>query len=269
MRRAVLPLLLCCVAGLAHAQGTHRGHGRDGRTLQTVAFVDAWEDGDTGPERDGLLDVLTRTEVVSEPKRRVTASLLLFGPWGQHLYAADEERVSADALETTSLRTSWRAVDLDGDGRKELLFLERSVRTKVLVDDQGVEAAEPGPFFADAGVGARYLAREGGALVEHALDADASTPAMKALLQLELGGATNAWLHLLAAESDFSKQQYEQARYRYAVVREWAERQLLPREVQALSPALPLPSASPDDPAVLWMAATRRIGALPRWYQRR
>ena len=50
---------------------------------------------------------------------------------------------------------------------------------------------------------------------------------------------------------------------------EWAERQLLPREVQALSPALPLPSASPDDPAVLWLAATRRIGALPRWYQRR
>ena len=262
-------LLLLLLAPLASAQLVHRGVGKEGRVTETVSFIDAWEDGGGGPDADGTQDVLTRRDVASQGSSASSVHLLLFGPWGHHLYSYDEERIGQAVPDTTHLRTTRRAVDLDGDGRKEIVLVERTITSRIALDENGVPLSEPGPFFADATVALKYLGRESGALMEHDLEPEAASPAMKELLQLELGGPVNAWLQLAAADVDFVKERYEQARYRYGVVREWAESQLTSREIAELSPQMAIPGATPDDPPALWLAATRRIGALPRWYQRR
>jgi hypothetical protein len=267
MNRIALLLLLCAPA--AQAQLVHRGVGREGRVTEQVSFVDAWEDGGGGPDADGTQDVLARREVTGDRGATASVHLLLFGPWGHHLYAYDEDRIRPGVPDSSHLRTTRRAIDLDGDGKKEIVLLERSITTRIALDDTGRPEDEPGPFFADGSVAIRWLGREEGALVEHDLEAEASSDAMKELLQAELGGPLNAWLQLAAADVDFLKERYEQARYRYGVVREWAESQLTAKEIRELSPRLPMTGATPDDPASLWLAATRRIGALPRWYQRR
>lgn len=269
IRPLVTAALLLAAARPATAQAIHRATSPAGRVTETVTFTDAWEDGGSGPHADGILDVLTKLEVTDEPARRESSHLLLFGPWGSYLYAWNDELAVPGNPDTTSERTAMRAVDLDGDGPKELLFIERRLTTRLAMDETGMPLEQPGPFFQDAAVSLRYLTRENGSLVEHDLEAEAASPAMKELLQRELGGALNAWLQLAAADTDFVKERYEMARYRYGVVREWAESQLTGAEIAKLGPDLALVAASPDDPPVLWLAATRRIGALPRWYQKR
>lgn len=268
--RALAGGLALCLASTANGQLVHRGVAPAGRVTQTITLVDSWEDGGgSGPFADGTLDVLTRLEVVNEPARRHASHLLLFGPWGQHLYAWEDDVSAPGIPDSRHARTTLRPIDLDEDGAKELLFIERSLTTRLVLDELGVEGTDSGPFFLEASVTLRYLDREAGALVENPLDADATTAPVKELLQAELGGALNAWCQLAAAEADFARERFELARYRYGVVREWAEAQLTPREIAALRPDMPLPGATVDDPAVLWLAATRRIGALPAWYRRR
>jgi hypothetical protein len=267
--RAALAALL--LATPLAAQVTHRGVGAQGRVTQTVSYVDAWEEAGAGPLRDGTQDVLCVRELENAGTLDRTVQLVLYGAWGHHLYAYQEELVTPGLPDSLHLRTLRRALDLDGDGVKEIVLLERSVLSRLPADDAAACLAddEPGPCFSDAKVAIRYLSRKDGSLVEHDLEAEASSAAMKELLQAELGGAVNAWIQLAAADVDFVRERYEQARYRYGVVREWAESQLTGRDILALSPALAIPAATPDDPPVLWLAATRRIGALPRWYQKR
>lgn len=271
--RAGFPLLvaaLACLAIPARAQLQHRGASPEGRVTQSVAFEDAWEDGGAGLGRDGTMDVVARREVAgSDGSLAHETHLLLFGTWGHHLYSYDEERVRRGMPDSTHLLALRRALDLDGDGHKELVIIERTLATRVALDDLGLPEDEPGPFFADATVSIRYLTRRDGALVEHELEPEAASAETKELLQAEWGPAVNAWLQLATADVDFLRERYEQARYRYGLVREWAESQFTAQELRELSPAIPLAGARPDDPRVLWLAATRRIGALPRWYQRR
>ncbi len=261
--------LLAASSQPARTQAIHRGTGTLGTVTQTVAFVDAWEDGGSRSDRQGTRDVLIRLETASSAGTRTAVQLVLYGPWGQHMYAFDEDRVTPGMPDGTQLRTTLRAMDLDDDGQRELVLIERTLTTRLALDDSGVPEPNAGPFFADATVKLRFLSRKDGALIENQLDPDPESHAMKELLQLELGGPINAWIQLAAADADFVRERFEQARYRHGIVREWAERQMTGREILDLSPKLPLLTARVDDAAVLWLAATRRIGALPRWYQRR
>ena len=79
---------------------------------------------------------------------------------------------------------------------------------------------------------------------------------------------TDAALQLCAADWLFKQQQFEKAKYRYQVAREWVERELPGREVSNLSPTMPLLNVDPDEPAITWIQAVRRIGSLPPWFQK-
>jgi hypothetical protein len=265
-RSGLVVALLSCAA--ARAQIVQQGIGREGLVTETVSLVDAWDDGPIGPDADGLKDVMTRVERRKTDTEETSVHLLLFGPWGQHGYGFTETAILPAPAISTGKRTAWRAIDLDGDGAKEIVLIERFVETRRATDAQGEPIQDDGPFFSDHRVAVRYLAREAGALVEHDLDMDPAAGPTKVLLAMELGGALDALLNLAAADAEFAKQGYAAAAYRYGVVREWAEAQLLPKEIEQLSPAMALPRPDPDLPEMLWLAATRRIGSLPRWYQK-
>jgi hypothetical protein len=244
--------------------------GAIGPTTEVVTLVDPWEGGGGDAARGGRKDVMTRVEERSrEGWSDVTVHLQLFGPWGAHLYTYAEDATETKAPATVRRRTSARAVDLDGDGSREIVLIERTGALRTALDATGSPADEPGPFYDGLSVKVRYLTRAGGSLAENELAPDPDDPAFAALLSLELGGAVDAALQLAAADALFGAQQFEKAHYRYQVAREWAERSLSGREVAQLDPKMPLVSADPDDPVMTWMAAIQRIGSLPLWYQKR
>ena len=268
IRPAALALLALAVAApRAHAQLVHRGADGFTKVTQTLDFLDTWGRGGT-VATGAARDVVTRIETVTGSSRRAEVQLLLLGPWGAHLYSFEEESdVTQMPLRSAHVAT-WRAMDLDGDGEKELVFINRTATGRYRVDEQGQLTSDPGPYFEDCVVAVRWLERKDGALLQHDLDGNPEAPEFKAMLAHELGGPVNAALQLLAADWHFKQQQFEKAKYRYQIVREWAEKSLTGREVLALSPDMPLPSVAPDEAAIAWIQASRRIGSLPGWYQR-
>lgn len=273
-RAAALAIALALVLALAlagppeaGAQLVHRGASGQERITQTVQYIDTWEQGGDALA-GGPRDVVTRIERHGGGSRSTEIALLLHGPWGMHLYRFDEMRMQQALPLHSFQRTTWRAIDLDDDGRRELVFIERSATSRVALTEQGEPADEPGPFFDELVVRIRWLQREGDTLLEHDLDGNPDEPAFAALLAHEMGGPTNMALQLLAADWLFRHEQFEKARYRYRIAREWAERELTGREVAKLSPAMPLETGDPDSAAITWIQAIRRIGALPPWFQK-
>jgi hypothetical protein len=266
--RRLLPLVSCLMlAAGASAQIVHRGATAYEKVTETTDYVDTWALG--GQVLAGTArDVLVRIERVGTTSTSTEAHLLLFGPWGTHLYTFDERSQTTEGAVVTGHLTTWSAIDVDGDGDKELVFIERTARARTALDAQGRVADDSGPFFEDFSVSARWLSRKDGTLVQNDVDGNPDSPVFTALLARELGGSVSASLQLLAADWLFKQQQFEKAKYRYQIVREWAEKSLPGRYVAALSPDMALASVDPDEPALAWIQATRRIGSLPGWYQR-
>ena len=254
-------------AASARAQLVHRGVNGYETITETAQLWDTWEQGGVTLGRS-VRDVLVRTERTGDVQRSTQVDLMLFGPWGTHVYTFDELRTWADGPAQHVLRTTWRAIDVNGDGQKEIAFIERVATVRTALAESGQPADKPGPFFDDFVVTARYLERSADTLVQHDVEGNPDDPVFAALLAHEMGGATNAALQLLAADWLFDQSQFEKARYRYQAAREWAERELTGREVLALDPKMQLDTVDPDIPAFTWVQAVRRIGALPAWYQR-
>jgi hypothetical protein len=260
--------LLALGAGTpARAQLLHRGTSGFESLSQTVQFLDTWEQGGTALARSPR-DIVTRLERTSPTSRSTSIDLLLFGPWGAHLYRFDELKATRDIPLHSFKRTTWRAIDLDDDGRRELVLIERIATARVALTELGEPADQPGPFFDELTVAVRWLQREGDTLLEHDLEGNPDEPALAAILAHELGGPTNMALQLLAGDWHFKHEQFEKARYRYRVAREWAEGELPGREVAKLSPVMPLETEDPDSAAITWIQAVRRIGSLPPWFQK-
>ena len=106
------------------------------------------------------------------------------------------------------------------------------------------------------------------ALLQHDLDPDPDGAIFAVLVAHEFGGAVNASLQLMAGDWLFNAGQYEKARYRYQVAREWAEQALPGRDAAHLDLKMPLMQVDPDEPEFTWIQALRRVGALPAWYRR-
>ena len=145
--RSSLLVAALLMASLAQAQAqlVQNGIGKQGLVTETVSLVDAWDDGPLGPDVDGLRDVLTRVEQKKREGEDTTIHLLLFGPWGQHGYGFTETAIVPAREVSTGLRTTWRAIDLDGDGPKEIVLIERFVVEgpslgQILADDEVADA---------------------------------------------------------------------------------------------------------------------------------
>lgn len=256
-----------CASDSAHAQLTHRGATGLGVITQTVQYTDTWERGGTALSA-GPRDILSRVETRQGEGRDVTVNLVLYGPWGSHLYAFNESARTTDGPRTTLRSTTWRAVDLNADGRKELVFIERSASVMTLLPTDGDFTKDTGPFFDSLTCHVRWLERTDAALVEHDFDGDPDSEIFTILASHEFGGAVNSALQLMAGDFLFNAAQFEKARYRYQVAREWAESALPGRDVANLSLDMPLLQVDPDEPAFTWIQAARRFGSLPAWFKR-
>jgi hypothetical protein len=269
------PLLLVAglLAGAAPTAGqelVHHAQDVESRLTQTVRLLDAWEDA--GPDaffRSEPLDVETRVGLASPGGESTRVELLLHGEWGWFLFSYAEVLLDRDLVESSGLRTLRRTVDLDGDGQREILLIERRASTRTALDSTGDPLPGARPRYAGHEVALRYLARVEGSLLENTLAADPDDPAFGALLELELGAAVNAALQLAAGDFLFNAERYPEAGYRYRVAREWAERALPARFVADLTVEAELLDADPDDPAFTWITAVLRHRALPPYYRRR
>lgn len=264
---ALIALSWLCTCASSRAQITHRGASGLDTITQTVQYIDTWEQGGSALGK-GARDVLSRIERRSTEGSSVAVDLLLYGPWGQHLYSFEESARTRDGLRMTARTTTWRAIDMNGDSQKELVFIERSASVMTFVPADGDPAKDSGPFFDDLTVRVHWLERTADALLAHDLDGDPDAELFTTLASHELGGAANAALQLLAGDWLFNAGQFEKARYRYQLAREWAEQSLPGREVAHLSPEMPLLQVDTDEPAFTWIQSVRRLGALPAWYQR-
>jgi hypothetical protein len=195
-------------------------------------------------------------------------NLVLHGAWGTHLYSFEEAARVTEGPRTIVRLTTWRAIDLNADGAKELVFIERSAAVMTLLPVDGDPSKDTGPFFDALSVRVRWLERKDDALLEHELEGDPEGDTFTTLVAHELGGAVNAALHLMAGDWLFNAGQFEKARYRYQVAREWAEQSLPGRDVARLALDMPLLDPDPDEPAFTWIQSVRRVGALPAWYRR-
>ena len=266
-RSALLAAAWLCACGSPRAQLTHRGTAGFDSLTQSVQYLDTWEQGGTMLGR-GPRDVLSRIERRSSTGSSVMVDLLLYGPWGHHLYSFEESARVTDGPKVIVRTTTWRAIDMNGDALKELVFIERSASVMTLLPDDGDPAKDTGPFFDDLTVRVRWLERTADALLEHELDGDPEAELFTTLTSHELGGGVNAALQLLAGDWLFNAGQFEKARYRYQLAREWAERSLPGRDVAHLDVGMPLLQVDTDEPAFTWIQSVRRVGSLPPWYQR-
>lgn len=267
-----LPVLLVLVSG-GGATGqelVHHAQDARGSLDQLVRLVDPWEGGDgDGFFKSEPRDVEVRIRRRDRGEESESIQLLLHGAWGWHHLAYDERAEHGDELGGVGVRTYRTPVDVDGDGETEIVLLGVTVRTRTPVDEYGHPLEdEAGPRFAGVELRLRYLDREGDSLVEHDLTADPEAPGFARLLERELGGDAAAALQLMAGDHAFDSEDYADARYRYRVVREWAERALESSVVADLSPSMTLTRADPDDPSFAWIAALERIAALPPHYRR-
>jgi hypothetical protein len=269
-RWLAVPVLAAVLAPAAPAQVTvHRARG-SGETLeQRVGLLDAWSDGTQVQGLADPHDSVCRLRWKRVDGEQVHVDLTLYGPWGAYLHSFDEERITTlPDLHAHGVRTEWTAMDVDGDGQNEILFVSRHAETEQPLLADGEPVPDRGPRLVAYAVTLTFLDREDGRLVEHELPADPRQPAFAAVLDRELGGAVHAALQQAAGDLLFLAHEFELARYRYRVVREWAQRQLEGGRGPDLTAEMDLPTPDPDDAAVLWVAATRRIESLPPWYQR-
>ena len=248
----------------------HHGTGVDVRVTQTLSFVDPW--GETGDDALFLArprDFENRVRTVERENERVDVQLLLHGDWGWHHMSYAESEIVRGDLDGSGLRTSRLALDVDGDGANEIVFLERRVGTQVPLGENGDPLPGGRHYYARHEIEVRVIDRRDGALVELPLTPDPDDPAFAALLQREHGGATNAALQLLAGDWLFNAERYAEARYRYQVAREWAERSAPPTVARELDAKMPLLDPDPDLPEFTWITAILRHSALPPFFRRR
>lgn len=263
---AVLPLL----AAPAPAQElVHQAQGVERRLAQTVRLADPWEQG----LGDALFaavprDVETRIVTTSPDGERAEVQLLLHGEWGWFHYTYDESEILRSSPRSSGRRILRFAANVDGDEENEIVLLERTAVTELQLDESGTPRPDAVPQYAEHRVSLRYLDRQGGALVESLLTGDPEEPGFARLLATELGGPVNAALQLLAGDFLFTQERYGDARYRYQVAREWAERSLPGRSVAELSPSMMLTEPDPDRPEFAWITARLRHSALPLYYRK-
>jgi hypothetical protein len=261
-------LALACAAARAQ-QVTHAGADSRGRMTESVELVDAWGEitGDAAFGSSSIRDVLVRVSRITPTSEHRTVHLLLFGTWGSFLYTFEEVATETDGVRMRVGRTLMRAFDVDADGQNEIVLVERVVESVLPLDEMGGALEGEQPRLASYATSVRVLDREGSTLVERDVAADPAGPVHAQLLQEHLDGAVLAALQLSTADFLFKAQQYEKARYRYQVVREWAEGEMSGGELTKLSVDGPLPLTDPDEPAGLWMAALRGLGAMPRRFR--
>jgi len=274
MQRAHLPAAMALstlLAVPATAQELlHHAQGIESQLSQTVRLADSWGEG----AADAIFaaeprDVETRTVSRSPDEEFIQVQLLLHGEWGWFHFSYDETDIRRDEPEATGRRTLRFAADVDDDGQNEIVLLERSVTTLVPVDEHGDPTGEGAPKYSEHRVGVRFLDRNKGALVETVMTGDPNETGFATLLGMELGGPANAALQLLAGDYLFSQKRYGEARYRYQVAREWAERSLAGHHVDELSPGMTVSEPDPDLAEFTWITARYRFGALPPYFQRR
>ena len=236
---------------------------------QSVELVDAWGEttGDAAFGTSSTRDVLVRVSRTSPTAERTSVNLLLFGTWGSFLYTFEEAATESDGVRTQARRTQMRALDVDADGQNEIVLIERAVEGVLPLDETGAALEGEEPRLGGYQTAVRVLDREGSTLVERDVVPDPAGPVHALLLQEHLDGATLAALQLATADFLFTAEQYEKARYRYQVVREWAEGEMQGGVIAKLHVDGPLPMTDPDEPAALWIAALRQLGAMPRRFR--
>lgn len=270
--RAALAMLGASLATPLAAQQqemVHVGASAGGRLTQVVRLEDAWSDPSTSFFSSEPRDVVAKSLVETGEGRRESVDLLLHGPWGTHHYAfAALDEIKGPVVHSFT-RVDRLAFDIDDDGRKEIVLIERSAEATRRIDEYGdpLPGDAAGPFLTSYRVSARYLDREDGALVEEDLPLDAEDPRVQRLLDRALVDRLRMVLQQALGDHDFAAHRFEAARYRYRVVREWAERTLSSRKVSRLGPGQPLREVDPDDGVVLWTAASLRQEALPRAFR--
>jgi len=271
LRAAGLALALALAASpsVRAQQIVHVGATASTRLEEVAEIVEPWGDAATDFYDATPRDLQVRLATRAEDARRTTVHLLLFGPWGGHLFSYDELAVTRDGPRTTALRTDRIACDVDGDGQNEIVLAERTVETELALDEDGSELPDSGPFLSGYRIELRYLDRRDGSLVEDTLPTDPEEPRFQALLAQPLPDALRTVLQQGAGDGDFTAHRFDKAAYRYRTVREWAERALPGGDAAKLAPGRPVTEADPDDPVVLWLSATRREAALPPAFQRR
>ena len=262
----VLSLASSLTPGLAPdvrgAELIHVAQDASGRISQTVELADAWGTGNSLLLASRPLDVEVRVE---ERRLQVEAhdrrpahprppGATTRSPTTRLL--RDEQETEERGLETLRL-----AFDIDGDESNEIVFVEREVRTYFQVDDFG-DPIE-GPFLDALRVRVHFLDREDGNLLAKDVPLEPEQAELQALMEQSLPEEVETALQLALGESLMTRGEFPAARYRLVVVKEWAERYTARWRGYSLERGSVVDAPDPDDPAVMWMQALRRIEALP------
>ncbi|MEM7249434.1 MAG: hypothetical protein AAF533_29260 [Acidobacteriota bacterium] len=263
---STLTLTLAAVASVPAAELIHVTQDVEGRVEQVVELIDAWDRGNEVLLASRPLDVEIRLKERRREWSRTGIELMLAGPWGFHQLSYDESLHEATRLDARGLATLRLAFDVDGDAEPEIVFIERELLVARVLDSRQKPIA--GPFLDRLIVRVRYLDRVDDTLVQQDVEIVPDDPAIQALLTQRLPDAVEQALLLTLAEAQLRRGEYENARYRLNLVKEWAERRSARWQGYDLAEDFVFRKAEPDEPAALWIQAMRRIDTLPPAFRR-